>query len=69
MKTTYTYYKNSNTGELIKKQSFSEIPYKQPDYYYNHRNHIIEEKVDLAGYVQITEKKFIRESKRLISKV
>ena len=35
MKTTYTYLKNSNTGDLITKQEFSETTIKGiPIYYY-----------------------------------
>lgn len=59
MKTTYTYFKNSNTGDLIVKQEFSETQIKNiPAYYY--RNHKNIDAPDLSGYVEISEKKFNR---------
>ena len=33
MKQTLTFYKNSNTGEIVIKQHFSEIPFSCPDYF------------------------------------
>ena len=63
MKTTLTYYKNSNTGQLIMKQSFSETKIKFPDYYYDKNRKRIDAP-DLTGFVEISEKKFNRESKK-----
>ena len=64
MKTEYTYYKNSNTGELIIQQHFSGISFNSPDYFYNSKKQIIENPT-LKGFVQISEKKFNRESKKI----
>jgi hypothetical protein len=64
MKTTYTYYKNSNTGELLMRQHFSEISFKCRDFFYNGNRKSIDDP-DLTGFVEISEKKFNRESKRL----
>ncbi len=38
MKTIYTFYKNSNTGEIVMKQHFSGISFKSPDYFYDWNN-------------------------------
>lgn len=64
MEVTYTCYKNSNTGELIKKQSFTECKINFPDNYYDVRGQVIETIVDLTGFVEISFKKFKRESKK-----
>jgi len=64
MKTVYTYYKNSNTNELIMKQEFTETEIKNiPIYYYNNKRLLIEDP-DLIGFVDISEKKFNRECKK-----
>jgi hypothetical protein len=63
MITTKTYYKNSNTGELIMKQHFSEIDFECPDYFYDKNKQSIDTP-SLIGFVKISEKKFIRESKK-----
>lgn len=63
MKTILTFYKNSNTGELIMKQHFSEISFESPDYFYDKNKKSIDIP-DLTGFVEISEKKFNRESKR-----
>ena len=64
MKTEYTFYKNSNTGELIMKQHFYDTQIQNiPDYFYD----INKKKIlnpDLTGFVIISEKKFNREYKR-----
>lgn len=67
MKTTLTYYKNSNTGDLIIKQHFSEISFESPDYFYDKNKKSIDIP-NLAGFVEISEKKFNRESKRMRTK-
>ena len=64
MKTILTYYKNSNTGQLVMQQQFSEIPFKSPDYFYDENKKSIAHP-DLTGFVKISEKKFNRESKKL----
>lgn len=62
METKYTYYKNSNTGEILMKQSFSDISFKCPDYFYDWNKQSID-RPDLTGFVEISEKKFNREVK------
>ena len=62
MKTIYTYYKNSNTSDLIMSQEFIETSIKFPINWY--RNKTLSTEVDLTGYVKISEKHF----KRLIRK-
>jgi hypothetical protein len=62
MITTLTYYKNSNTGELIKKQHFYEISFDAPDCFYNYKGKAIETH-SLIGFVEISEKKFKKEAK------
>ena len=62
MKTTLTYYKNSNTNEIIMKQHFSEISFKSPDFFYDWNKKSIDIP-DLTGFVEISEKKFNREAK------
>ena len=57
MVTTYTYYKNSNTGEIVMKQSFSELSFKTPDYFYDWEKKSIDTP-NLIGFVVISEKKF-----------
>lgn len=64
MKVTLTYFKNSNTGELIFRQRFSETDITGiPDYFYDKNRKSIDRQ-DLNGFVEISEKKFNRESKR-----
>jgi len=59
MITTYKYYKNSNTGDIIKSQEFTETQIKGiPIYYYRNNESI--ETPDLTGYVEISEKKYNR---------
>jgi len=59
MTTHYSYYKNSNTGELIKKVTRTESPIKWPDYFYDIRGHELVEP-SLVGFVEISEKKWNR---------
>jgi hypothetical protein len=63
MKTNYTYYKNSNTGELIMKQHFSGVSFDCPDCFYN-VNKNLNDVTNLIGFIEISEKKFEREVKR-----
>ena len=60
MRTIYTYYKNSNTGQLIKEQRFEDISFVCPVFQYDCNGKQINP-VDLAGFVRISEQKFIRE--------
>lgn len=63
MKTVLTYYKNSNTGVVIKKQHFDEIDFTCPDFFYD----VWGKKMDnpcLKGFVEISQKKFDREVKK-----
>jgi hypothetical protein len=62
MKIVYTYYKNSNTGELKFKQEFKETKINFPDNFYD-KNHK-ETNSDLTGYVQISEKHFKKLEKK-----
>jgi hypothetical protein len=62
MTTTYTFYKNSNTGEIVMKQHFSDISFKCSDYFYDWNKKSIDIP-DLTGFVEISEKKFNKESK------
>lgn len=65
MKTVYTYFKNSNTGDVVMKQEFKELSFEQPPYYYRNKKAI--DAPDLTGYVEISEKKYLRESKKQLS--
>ena len=58
MITTYKYYKNSNTGDIIKSQEFTETKIDFPIYYYRDNQEI--DTPDLTGYVEISEKKYNR---------
>lgn len=60
------YFKNSNTGEMVQQQSFPDSPIKGfPVYYYDKDGLGIGENLDLVGFVEISEKKFNREVKKL----
>ena len=58
MKTIIKYWKNSNTGELLKTQEFTETTIKFPIYFYNIEGKQVGENLDLKGFVEIKEKKF-----------
>jgi hypothetical protein len=62
METKYTYYKNSNTGEVLMKQHFS-VSFKCDDFFYDSNRKWINSP-DLTGFVEISEKKFNRECKK-----
>lgn len=65
MKTIYNYYKNSNTGELLKSQTFTETQIKGlPVNFYNVNSEKVGENLSLVGFVPISEKKFNREVKK-----
>ena len=53
------FWKNSNTGELMKSQSFHETSIKDiPTYFYDVRGVRIGKNLSLKGFVEIKEKKF-----------
>lgn len=58
MKTILKYWKNSNTGELVKSQEFTETSIDFPIYFYDIKGKSIGENLDLKGFVEIKEKKF-----------
>lgn len=58
MITTYKYLKNSNTGDVIHSQEFTETDIDFPIYYYRNNESI--DTPDLTGYVEISEKKYNR---------
>lgn len=63
MRTICTFYKNSNTGQLIKEQRFEDTPFVCPIFQYDCNGKPIEP-VDLVGFVQISERKFNRECRK-----
>jgi hypothetical protein len=64
MPAEYTYYKNSNTGEIVMKQSFHGYSFEVPDHFYDYQKKLIGEDCDLTGFVEISEKRFNREAKK-----
>lgn len=61
MKTIYRYYKNSNTGEAMKSQEFTETNIKKiPIFFYSLDGSKIGENLDTTGFVEISEKKWER---------
>lgn len=61
MKTTYKYYKNSNTGDLMKSQEFTETDITEiPIYFYGLDGKGIGEDLDTTGFVEISKKKWER---------
>lgn len=58
MKTIYKYWKNSNTGDVIMSQEFTETSIDFPINYYRNNKSI--DTPDLTGYVEISEKKYRR---------
>ena len=68
MKTILTYYKNSNTNEIVMSQEFTEIQITGiPIYYYRNNKQI--EKPDMSGYVKISEKHYKRIQRKLTKKL
>lgn len=66
MKTNYEFLKNSNTGELVKKQWFTETGITGiPTYFYDAKGRQIGEDLELTGFVPIAKKKFNREKRKL----
>ena len=65
METTYKYYKNSNTGDLIKSQTIKSETIKSIPVYWYRGKEAIGENLELPkGYVEVSEKKYNREIKR-----
>lgn len=65
MKETRKSWKNSNTGDVIQSQEFTETSVQFPVFYYRDNKSI--ETPNLTGYVVISEKKYnriIRKSKK-----
>jgi hypothetical protein len=63
MTTKITYWKNSNTGQLIMQQDFeSDVFTDFPTCFYDHNKQPIDIG-EFKGFVEIKESKFIRESK------
>ena len=61
MKTIYKYFKNSNTGQMVKSQEFTETDITGiPIYYYDVSGKILDDDVDLKGFVPISERKFLK---------
>jgi hypothetical protein len=59
MKVITKFYKNSNTGELVKTQQFTETRITGiPIYFYNTEGKRVGENLTLEGFVEIKEKKF-----------
>jgi hypothetical protein len=59
MKVINKFYKNSNTGELVKSQQFTETSIIGiPVYFYNTEGKCVGENLTLEGFVEIKEKKF-----------
>ena len=59
MKVINKFYKNSNTGELVKSQQFTETSITGiPVYFYNTEGKSVGENLILEGFVEIKEKKF-----------
>lgn len=61
MKTIRTYYKNSNTGDILLEQKHIETKIDFPVCYFNPQTkELIGEDIKLEGYVKISEKKIKR---------
>jgi len=60
MKSISKYYKNLNTGEFIKSQTFTETLIKTPIRFYGINNEFLGENLKLTGFVEISEKKWER---------
>lgn len=66
MVTTYKYYKNSNTGDVVKSQTFSETTIKNIPVFYFRNGEPIGENLELIGYVEISKKSYDRICKKLL---
>ena len=66
MKIIYKYYKNSNTGEVIKSKKFTETGITgMPVYFYNLQGELIGENLDVTGFVEMSEKKYNRLERKI----
>ena len=62
----HKYWKNSNTGDLLKSQEFTEINITGiPIYYYDLNGKGIGENLDIKGFVEISEKKWNRGKRKI----
>lgn len=67
MKSKITYLKNSNTGDIITRQEFPDTKITGiPIYYYRNNKDI--GNPDLKGYVEISEKLYLRLKRKSKSK-
>lgn len=67
MKHNYEYLKNSNTGEIIKKYFATETRIDFPVTYYDINGREIED-FDPTGFVNVSEKTYIRERRKRVMK-
>lgn len=65
MITIYKFYKNSNTGDVIMSQEFTETSIDFPINYYRFNESI--DIPDLTGYVEISEKKYNRIKRKMLN--
>lgn len=65
MVTTYKYFKNSNTGDLLMSQEFTSTIIKNMPVNWYRGKEKVGENLKLIGYVEISEKKYNRLSKKL----
>lgn len=70
MKTTYKYFKSSNTGQMVRSQTFTETALKGiPVYFYDIKGEKIGEDLTLNGFVEISERKFLRYKKAILKEL
>ena len=61
MKILYSYYKNSNTNEYVKKLEVVESHFHGfPDYFYDLNGSLLGEDLTLVGFVPISKRKWDR---------
>lgn len=61
MKVINKYFKNSNTGEILKSQEFTETRITGiPIYFYDINGQPVEVEIPLKGFVEINEKHFLK---------
>lgn len=70
MKTTYKFFKNSNTGQMVTSQEFTETDITGIlIYYYNIKGKCIGEDLTLKGFVVISERKFLKYKKAILKEL
>lgn len=71
MKTITKYLKNTNNGELMIEQKFTETPIKFPVNYYNLDGRYIgsDNEVKTTGFVEVKEKTYLKFQKKLIKRL